>query len=141
DAFEGSADDLPGRSGDDEERERASFHLRGEQVHEVPDITLQPDAPAGLDEVLAPDTPELRVVAEQVGQLAALLDEIAARETGYFGFEIGRPDDLAEDDAGVVEAQCLVEVAGDEVVLAADSHGHGIEYIHCHVTAKSILHR
>ena len=51
-----------------------------EEVDERRDVAAQPHAPAGLLEVLAPHAAKLRVVANQVGELAALLHEVAARE-------------------------------------------------------------
>ena len=87
-----------------------------EEVDQRRDVAAQPDPPPGLDQVLAPDAAELGVVTDQVGQLAALLHQVAARQALDLLVEVGDAKQLAQHDAGVVEAQGLVEVGGDEEV-------------------------
>ena len=70
----------------------------------------QPDAAARLDQVLAAHAAELRVVPDQVGQLAALLDEVAGREARDLLFEARHAEQLAQHDARIVEAERLVEI-------------------------------
>jgi len=74
--------------------------------------------------VLAADAAEGRIVAQQVGELAPLLHEVAAREARDLDLEIRGADDLAQHQPGVVEAQRLVEVAGDEVMMTPSATRH-----------------
>ena len=67
-----------------------------QQIDERRDVAPQPDAPAGLLEVLAPDAAELRVVTNQIGQLPALLDQIASREPFDLLVKAGGADQLAQ---------------------------------------------
>ena len=77
-------------------------------------MVFQADTAAGLDQVLAPDAAKLGVVPDQIGELAALVDEIAAPQSVDFGVERGHAEPLGEHNARIVEAQCLVEVRRHE---------------------------
>ena len=57
---------------------------RSQEIDERGDVAPQPDAPAGLLEVLATHAAELRVVTNQIGQLPALLDQVAPRQARTF---------------------------------------------------------
>ena len=107
------------RRRDHEERELEPVEAALEKVHERGDVAAQPDAPAGFDEVLAAHAPELRIVANQVRQLAALLHEVARRQPLDLLLEIRDPEQLAEDLARIVEAERLVEVRCEEKVLGS----------------------
>ena len=80
-----------------------------------------PPPPAGLSarlfEMLAPHPAELRVVPQEVRELAALLNQVAPGEPRDLLVEVRGADELAQDDARVVEAQGLVEVRRDEIML------------------------
>ena len=67
--------------------------------------------PLAANRLLAPNASKVRIVADQVGQLPALLDQVAARETGDLLFKVPHAEHLAQDVARVVKAQCLVEIA------------------------------
>ena len=110
-ALERRFDDRPRCGRDHEERELAAGDALGEHVDQLRDVLLEADATAGLDEVLAPDGPELRIVAKQVGEFASLMHEVAAGQARDLLLEAGSADELAQHHARVVEAQGLVEVA------------------------------
>jgi hypothetical protein len=76
--------------------------------------------------MLAAHAPELGIVAKEVGELGALLNQVDVREAGDLLSEVRYADQLTEDEPGVVEAQRLVEIAGDEVMAGrCRSRGHG----------------
>ena len=89
-------------------------------------MVLQADAPSHFDQVLLAHLAELGIVEQQVGELGALLHEAGARQSGDFALEALGPDEAAQDDSGVVEAERLIEVAGDEITAgkSAGSDGH-----------------
>ena len=68
-----------------------------EKVDERRDVAAQAHAAPGLVEVLAPDAAELRIVTNQVGELAALLDQVAAGQPVDLLLEPGGADHLAQD--------------------------------------------
>src|SRR5205814_9156244 len=110
---------------DHEEREAMVFQPAVQQLHQQRDVLAQPHAAPRLHEVLAAHAPELRVVANEVGQLSALLHEVARGEAGDLLLERGGADDLAQDDTRVVEAERLVEVRRHQEVLAGGGRGAG----------------
>ena len=67
-----------------------------------------------------PHLAELGIVEQQVGELGALLDEAGPRQAGDLALEALGADQAAQHDAGVVEAERLVEVAGDEIAAGAE---------------------
>ena len=73
---------------------------------------------AGLDEMPAPDAAKVGIVADQVGELAALLDQVAARKSGDLLFKVAHAQHLAQNVARVIKAQCLVEVRSQQVMFA-----------------------
>ena len=81
------------------------------------DVPLEPYAPAGLLQVLATHAAQRGVVQDQVGQLTPLLHQVDAGQAGDLLREAVDAEDLAEDVPGVVEAQGLVEVACQQVLL------------------------
>src|SRR6185369_1147197 len=98
------------RGGGDEEGELAPLHAPLEELDEGGDVPPEVHAPAGLDEVLPSDAPELRVVPDQVSELRPLLDEVDPRQARDLLLERGSADELAEDQSGVVQAERLVDV-------------------------------
>jgi hypothetical protein len=67
--------------------------------------------------MLAANTPKLRIVADEISELAALLHQVAARETRDALLESADTHELAQHDAGILEAQRLIEIRGDQVVF------------------------
>lgn len=60
---------------------------------------------------------QLGVVQDQIGQLAPLLHQVDVGQPRHLLREAAHAEDLAEDVAGVVEAEGLVEVARQQVLL------------------------
>jgi hypothetical protein len=82
---------------------------------ELAERGLESHAPARLNQVLAAHAAKLGIVADEVGELASLLDEIAAGKTGDFVLETGNAKELAQHITGVVIAQRLIEIRGQPV--------------------------
>ena len=61
----------------DVERELDALDAPLQEVEQLGDVLLQAHAAARLDEVLPPDAPEVRVVTDEVRELAALVDQVA----------------------------------------------------------------
>ena len=72
-------------------------------------------------QVLAPHAAELRIVTNQVGELAALLHEVAPRQARDLLLEPRRAMSSLSTSARVVEAEGLVEVGGHEEMLRRGS--------------------
>ena len=66
------------RRRDHEEREPAALEAALEQLDERRNVAAQPHPPARLPRCSRPHAAKLGIVADQIGQLAALLDEVAA---------------------------------------------------------------
>ena len=80
-----------------------------------------------FDEVLVSHSTKLRVVTNQIGELAALVDEMTPCEALYLLLEVRHAEELGEHEARVVEAERLVEVRRDEKVAGGGgSHHHGV---------------
>ena len=71
-----------------------------------------------FDEVLAAHLAVLGIVEQQIGQLGALLHEVGARQPGDLVVEPVGAEQLAQHDARIVEAQCLIEIAGDQIAAS-----------------------
>ena len=91
----------------------------GQDSRELANVALESDAPADLDEVVAPYAPELRVVTNQVGELGPFLHEVESREPGDTVVEPTDAQQLAQQAARIVEAQRLVEIADQQIGLHA----------------------
>ena len=85
-----------------------------EEIDERPDIAAQANAAPGLDQMLPPHAAELGVVANQVGELTTLLDQVASSQPVDLPLKIGRANQLTEHHARIVETQRLVEIRRDE---------------------------
>ncbi len=93
--------------------------FRQQAIQQV-DVRLQAHALAGLVQVLGPDlAAELGIVQQQIGQLAALLNEIQLGHPGDLAFVLaGRnANQLAQHVTGIVETQRLVKITGEDVAL------------------------
>ena len=78
---------------------------------------LEADAPAGFRQMLAPHPAKLRVMADQIGQLATLLHKIAAGKPGYPLLKSRHAQHFAQYNARIVKTQRLVEIRSQQVVL------------------------
>jgi len=74
--------------------------------------------------MLAAYATKVRIVTKEIRELGALLHQVDVREAADLLAKVWRANEFAEDNAGVIEAQGLVEVAGDEIVTGrCSSHG------------------
>jgi hypothetical protein len=94
----------------------------GHEIDQGRDRVLQPDAAAGLLQMLAAHTSEFRIMADQVGEFTALLNEMAAGETGHSLLESLDAEKLGEHHARILEAQGLVEIRGEEIMTKRCAH-------------------
>ena len=87
-----------------------------EHAAEQLDIPLEADAAADFQQIVAGNAAKIGIVREQIGQLGTLLNEIELRQRGDALPETRDPQHLAQDVARVVEAQCLIEIACQQVM-------------------------
>ena len=112
DAFERRLDDFLRRGGDDVEMKFVTLRQIVEDAREKCDVVFQADALAGLNEMIAADAAEIRVVENQIAKLRALLDEVHLRQAFDVVVEPVKTDELAQHDSRVVEAERLVKITG-----------------------------
>jgi hypothetical protein len=89
-------------------------------------VVLEPHAPPRLDEVLPAHAAELRVVPNQIRELPALMDKVAAAQPVDLFFEAPDAEQVREHGARVVETERLVEVRRQQIVFDA------VEFVHTH---------
>src|SRR5689334_407875 len=97
--------------------EFVAFAKAVKRAREECHVVLQADALAGLDEMLAPDAAKIRVMQYEIAQLGALLDEIDLGQAFDLVVKPVKTDEFAQNDPRVVEAECLVEIAGQQVLF------------------------
>src|SRR5690606_27828908 len=114
DALERGDHDFARRGGYDVERERDAVDAALEEVDEGAQSTLETHALAGFGEVFATHAAVFGIVTDQVGELTALLHQVAAGEAGDLLFEAANAEQLAQLEARVVEAQRLIEVGREQ---------------------------
>src|SRR5687768_2901688 len=107
--------DLFGRRGDDVEIEAVTVDSAREQPDQRADVALEADPLPHLDEVLTSHPAELGIVPQQVRQFGTLLHQVETRQSAHLRLEAGDAEHLAQHQAGVVEAQRLIEVADEQV--------------------------
>src|SRR6266704_2706312 len=112
DALERRLDNFLGRGGDDVEMKFVTLRQIVEGAREKCDVVFQADALAGLNEMVAADAAEIRVMENQIAKLRALLDEVHLRQSLDLVVEPVKTDELAQHDSRVVEAQRLVKITG-----------------------------
>src|SRR3984885_6270409 len=117
DARQRRNDDFTGSRGDDIKREAVPVEPFLEKVHERRQSGFQTHPTPGLDQVLTADAAKVRIMTDEIGELAALLHEVAAAKACDLTLEIVYAEQLGQNVAGVVEAQCLIEIRHDEVVF------------------------
>jgi hypothetical protein len=86
------------------------------------DVILQPDLLANFDQMFAPHGPVFRIMQKQIGQLPALLDEVDICQSGDPFAKAIDAHQFAQHNAGVVEAQRLVEIADKKIVPRFSLH-------------------
>jgi hypothetical protein len=87
---------------------REIFKRTGKQGH----VVFEADFFAGCDEVFFADVAEVGIVEDQITEFRALLNEVDGTEAFDLVVKAVETDELAEDDARVIEAQRLVKIAG-----------------------------
>jgi hypothetical protein len=87
------------------------------KLRKQPDILFQPDSFADLDEVFFAHAPVFGVVQKQICQLTTLLDQVDVGQTANPVVEPGDSQQFAQNYAGVVKAQRLVEIADKQIVF------------------------
>jgi hypothetical protein len=81
-----------------------------QEVDQRRNCTLEPDAPSSFDEMLDADAAKFRIMTDQVGQLAALLHQIAVRQACDAILEAAYPQQFAQNQTRVIETQRLIEI-------------------------------
>jgi len=117
DALERRLNNLLRRGGDYVEMEFIAIREILERAGEERYVVLQADALAGLDEMLSPHAAEIRVMQNEIAQLGALLDEVYLSQALDLVVKPVKTDELAQHHSRVVEAECLVEIAGQQVLF------------------------
>ena len=116
DAVERRLHDLLRCRGDHVEEEPVPVDPVEEQLGEQPDVVLETNPLAHLDEMLPAHAAVFGIVQQQVRELSALLHQVDAGEPGDLLVEGRGAEQLAQDGAGVLEAQRLVKVTGQEIL-------------------------
>src|SRR6202035_1120818 len=70
--------------------------------------------------MFATHTAKLWIVKNEIAELGALLHQVHLRQADDFVVERVNPDQLAKNNAGIVEAESLVEITGQKILL---NHG------------------
>jgi len=120
-AFEGGLDDLDGRGREDVEIKMEAVDAAVEDLVDLADIFFQTDALADLDEIVtAHARMELGIVEKQVGEFRSLLNQVQLGHALDLALELfdGNANHFAQDVAGIVKGQRLIEVAGKEVMFS-----------------------
>jgi hypothetical protein len=85
------------RGGDDEKRELHPVQSAGEEVDERLDAAAQPDAPAGLGQMLGPDAAKRGIVPDQIRKLPSLMDQVARGKAVDLALKIRHAEQVAQD--------------------------------------------
>jgi hypothetical protein len=72
--------------------------------------------------MLFTNAPEFRVVQQQVGELSALLHKVDFGQAGYAFVEVVNAQELAQDQARIVKAECLIEIAKEQILFSGLCH-------------------
>ena len=95
---------------------KPSERFSSESREEI-DVVFQTDALAGFDQVFAADAAEIRVMQNQVRKFGALLNQMDVGQAFHLVVKPVKADKFAENDSRVVEAECLVKIAGQKILL------------------------
>ena len=82
------------------------------------DVLFESYAFSDLDQVFFSYPSVFRVVEQQVSKFSALLDEVYSSEAMNFVPEIMGAEQFAQHHSGIIEAQSLVEVTGQQESLS-----------------------
>src|SRR5580700_2601148 len=119
DALQRRADDLHRPRRDHVKIEVKSLDLVRQEFVQRIDIWLEPHPLARFVQMLLAHLAEFRIVQQQVRQFASLLHEVQFRHSRNLALVLARRNSqqLAENKSGVIKAQRLVEVAGEDKSL------------------------
>src|SRR5262249_9180614 len=117
DAFERRLNDLLRCGRDDVEVELVALRQALQRAGKQSYVMLQPDALSGLDKMLAADTAKVRIMQNQIAELRALLHQIHVGKALDLVVKIVESDELTQHDTGVVEAERLVKITGQQELL------------------------
>src|SRR5437667_10515128 len=67
--------------------------------------------------MFAPNTAELRIMQDQIGELRTLLHQVNLRQAADFVLEAMDADKFGKHDSGIVETECLVKIASQKILL------------------------
>src|ERR1700730_65973 len=116
DACQSRSHDFARGCRDDEERETVAIETPLKKLGQSRYPGFQSDASARFHKVFMANTAKLRVVPDEVRELPALLNEVAACEPRDPFLKAADPQQLAQDQTRVIEAQRLIEVGRQQVV-------------------------
>src|SRR6476661_2283291 len=117
DPIECRIDHLLRRGGNDVEVEAIAVDAALEAIGEHVDVPLESNASSDVDQIIAAHAAKLRIVTEQIGELGSRLHEVQTRKSGNLLGEPGNAERFAQQVAGVIEAQRLIEIAHEQKVL------------------------
>jgi len=103
-------DDFTGCGRYDEKGKSIAFRASRHEIHQRRYRAFESNPAPRLHQVFTADAAKFRIVADQIGQLAALLDEIAPGKTCNTILESGYAQQLAQHESRILEAQRLVKV-------------------------------
>ena len=114
DPFERRLNDLARRGRDHEKGKLTAIDATLEELDERGNVAAKPDAAARFLKMLASNPPEFRVVPDEICELAPLLHQVAASQPIDLLLKLTRPNQLAEDETGIVETERLIEIRRDQ---------------------------
>src|SRR5262249_43868567 len=115
DPLQGRLNHFDRRGGKDVKVEMIAVDPVSENLVQERNVVFHPDAFPDFIKVLSANSrAKYRIMEQQVSQFSTLLDQVESGHPGRFAFKFFRrnPKQFAENITGVIEAQCLVEVAG-----------------------------
>src|SRR6202042_3822660 len=109
--------DLAGCGGDHAKGKAVALQPALQKIQQRRQAGLEAHATAGLDQMLAPYAAKVRVMTDEIGELPALLHEIAACQSLLFLLETAHAEQLAQHVPRVVEAQRLIKIRCQQEML------------------------
>src|SRR6202043_1261202 len=100
--------DFPRCRGDHAEGKATAIQAALQKPDQFRQRSLEPHPAACLDQMLPPHAAKIRVMADEIGQLATLLNEVATREARNLLLETPDAEELTQHVPGIIETQRLV---------------------------------
>src|SRR5262245_5859708 len=117
DVFQRRLDHLFRRRRNDEKRKVITFDSIAQYFRQQMDVLLEPDSLTGFDQMLFANAAEFGVVQQQIGELAPLLRKVDPRHSRNPLFKTRYAEHLAQNETGIVETQCLIEITCKQIML------------------------